>query len=149
MLTPASLEKGNQIALLKTLGIRLLEIGARYAVMAVTVDERHLNYLGGAHGGLLATLIDTVAFFPQPLLPSGTICATTALNVSYITPAGPGDTLTARSELLHIGRRTASVTVRISNQDARLVAHGTVSLLILGEPATGDRSPMPFRPDQT
>ena len=73
--------------------------------MAVTVDDRHLNYLGGAHGGLLAALVDTVSFFPRPLLPSGTRCTTTSLNVSYTRPAAPGDHLTARSELLHLGRK--------------------------------------------
>jgi len=133
VITPATLETGSQISLLKTLGIRLLEIGERHAVMTVTVGEKHLNYLGGAHGGLLATLIDTVCFFPHPLLPSGTTCTTTGLNVSYIRPAGPGDILTARSELLHIGRKTASVAAQVTNQDGKLVAHGTVTLLIIAD----------------
>jgi len=131
MITPATLETGNQISLLKTLGIRLVEIGERHAVMTVAVDEKHRNYLGGAHGGLLATLIDTVSFFPQPLLPSGTTCTTTGLNVSFIRPAAPGDILTARSELLHIGRKTASVNAQVTNQDGKLVAHGTVALMIM------------------
>ena len=130
-ITPASLESGNQISLLKTLGIRLVEIGDRHAVMTVTVDERHLNYLGGAHGGLLATLVDTVSFFPRPLLPSGTTCTTTSLNVSFLRPVALGETLTARSELLHLGRRTASVSVQVTSHDSKLVAHGTVALMIL------------------
>lgn len=129
---PATLESGNRIPFLQTLGIQLHEIGDRHAVMQVTVSELHRNYLGGAHGGLLATLVDTVAFFPRPLLPSGTACTTTSLNVSYIRPAAVGDTLTARSELLHLGRRTASVRVEITNQDAGLVAHGVIGLLLLG-----------------
>ncbi len=133
MITPATLKTGNQISLLKTLGIRLIEIGERHAVMTVTVGEKHRNYLGGAHGGLLATLIDTVSFFPQPLLPSGTTCTTTGLSVSFIRPAAPGDILTARSELLHIGRKTASVNAQVTNQDGKLVAHGTVALMIMGE----------------
>lgn len=81
---PATLESGNRIPLLQTLGIQLREIGDRHAVMEVTVSDMHRNYFGGAHGGLLATLVDTASFFPRPLLPSGTICTTTSLNVSYI-----------------------------------------------------------------
>jgi acyl-CoA thioesterase len=129
--TPATIEKANQISLLKTLGIRLAEIGENHAVMTVTVTGEHLNYLGGAHGGLLATLIDTVSFFPRPLLPAGITCTTTNLTVAYIRPAFLGDTLTARSELLHTGRRTASVISRVTNQEGKLVAHGTVTLMIL------------------
>lgn len=129
---PATVETAGTIPLLQTLGIRLVEIGERHAVMEVTVDDRHRNYFGGAHGGLLATLVDTAAFFPRPLLPSGVPCTTTSLNVSYLRPAAVGDRLTARSELLHLGRRTAGVRVDIRNQDDRLLVHGTVTLLLTG-----------------
>ncbi|MCE1225525.1 MAG: PaaI family thioesterase [Geobacteraceae bacterium] len=128
---PATPESINNISLLKTLGIQLQEIGERHAVMCVTVDERHRNYFGGAHGGLLATLVDTASFFPRPLLPSGVTCTTTSLQVNYIRPAAVGDLLTARSELLHLGRRTASVRVEVTNQEDKLVVHGTVGLLVL------------------
>ncbi|MDK9716890.1 MAG: PaaI family thioesterase [Trichlorobacter sp.] len=128
---PATPESINNISLLQTLGIQLQEIGERHAVMCVTVDERHCNYFGGAHGGLLATLVDTASFFPRPLLPSGVACTTTSLQVNYIRPAAAGDLLTARSELLHLGRRTASVRVEVTNQEDKLVVHGTVGLLVL------------------
>jgi len=120
-----------QINFLQTLGITIREIGDRYAEMTVTIDERHLNYMGGAHGGLISALVDTVCFFPQPLLPSGRRLTTVGLNVNYIRPASEGDILVARSELLHLGRRTASLTVQVVDQERRLVAHGSVTLLIL------------------
>lgn len=130
-LQPATIESGNKIPLLQTLQIQLREIGESHAVMEVTVSDIHRNYFGGAHGGLLATLVDTVSFFPRPLLPSGRPCTTTNLNVTYVRPAEVGETLTARSELIHLGRRTASVRVEVVNQDGKLVVHGTVSLLML------------------
>jgi acyl-CoA thioesterase len=98
--------------------------------MEVTVGDLHRNYFGGAHGGLIATLVDTVSFFPRPLLPSGKSCTTTNLNVTYVRPAVVGDVLTARSELLHMGRRMASITVTVKNQMHKLVAHGTTTLLV-------------------
>ncbi|MBI2355394.1 MAG: PaaI family thioesterase [Deltaproteobacteria bacterium] len=128
---PLTLESGNAIALLRTLNIHLKEIGEAHAVMEVTVSEAHGNYMGGAHGGLIATLADTVSFFPRPLLPSGRPCTTTNLNITYIRPAAVGETLTARAELIHMGRRMASLTTRIVNQDAKLVAHGTATLMLL------------------
>lgn len=127
---PANLESGNAIPLLRTLNIHLREIGATHAVMDVTVADLHLNYFGGAHGGLIAAMMDTVSFFPAPLLPSGKLCTTTNLNVTYIRPAALGDVLTARSELVHLGRRTASLTVTVTNQDSKLVAHGTTALML-------------------
>jgi acyl-CoA thioesterase len=132
---PATLEAGNAIAMLRTLDIRLVEIGESHAVMEVEVGNKHLNYLGGAHGGLIATLIDTVCFFPRPFIPSGRLVTTSNLNVSFLRPAAPGDHLVARAEVLHRGRRTASLSVRVVDGESRLIAHGTVTLMVLQEPA--------------
>lgn len=131
---PATLETANAIPLLRTLGIRLTEIGELHAVMEVDIDDRHGNYFGGAHGGLIATLVDTVCFFPRPFLPSGRLVTTSNLNVNYVRAAAPGDHLVARSEVLHLGRRTASLSVRVTKAERELVAHGTVTLIVLGEP---------------
>ncbi|HJV34203.1 PaaI family thioesterase [Geomonas sp.] len=127
---PATLESGNRISLLRTLNIHLREIGDSHAIMEVMVADLHRNYFGGAHGGLIATLVDTASFFPRPLLPSGKSCTTTNLAVTYVRPAAVGDVLTARSELVHMGKRMASVTVTVKNQQDKLVAHGTVTLML-------------------
>ncbi|GFO54034.1 hypothetical protein GMSM_10410 [Geomonas sp. Red276] len=127
---PATLASGNAISLLRTLDIHLREIGDDYAIMEVTVSDIHRNYFGCAHGGLIATLMDTVSFFPRPLLPSGRLCTTTNLNVTYDRPAGVGDVLTARSQLVHHGRRMASLNITVTNQHGKLVAHGTASLML-------------------
>ena len=128
---PATLESGNRIPLLRTLDIHLTEIGERHAVMEVEVGVIHRNYYGGAHGGLIATLVDTVCFFPKPMLPSGRTVTTTNLNVSYVRAATVGDRLVSRAEIQHLGRRTASLAVRVTNGDGALVAHGTATLMFL------------------
>ena len=138
---PATLASGNKISLLRTLDIELTEIGERHAVMEVVVAEKHRNYFGGAHGGLIATLVDTVCFFPRPLLPSGRLVTTANLNVSYLRPAQVGDRLTARAELVHLGRRTASLTARVSDGAGRLIAHGSATLMVLAPPA-GEAEPV-------
>lgn len=131
-ITPATIESGNAIPLLKTLGITVREIGDRHAEMTVTVDQRHLNYFGGAHGGLLATLADTVCFFPRPFLPSGTRVTTVNLNLNYLRAVAVGTTLVARSEVLHLGRSTASLRVTLRETTAnRIVAHGSATLMLL------------------
>jgi len=127
---PATLESGNAISMLRTLNIHLREIGDNHAIMEVTVGELHRNYFGGAHGGLIATLVDTVSFFPRSLLPSGKSCTTTNLNITYVRPALMGDVLTARAESMHTGRRMASVAVTVKNQEDKLVAHGTTTLMM-------------------
>lgn len=134
---PATLDSANRIPFLAALGIRLVEIGDRHAVMRVEVGPDHRNYFGGVHGGLIATLVDTVAFFPRPLLPSGREVTTSSLAVSYVRAPKIGDVLTARSDLLHLGRRTASLTVRVEDQRGTLVAHGAATLLVVDGAAAG------------
>lgn len=119
------------IPFLKTLGVSLREVAEQHAEMVVTIDDRHLNYMGTAHGGLISALIDTVCFFPKPLIPSGVKLTTVNLDVSYLRPAQKGDTLVARSELLHLGRRTARLSVKVADQDHRLIAQGGATLMIL------------------
>ena len=119
------------IPFLKTLAVALGEVTDSQAEMTVTIDDRHLNYMGTAHGGLISALIDTVCFFPRVLLPSGLKLTTVDLHISYVKAARKGDTLTARSELLHLGRRTARLSVKVADQDHRLVAHGTATLMII------------------
>lgn len=119
------------IPFLKTLGVSLGEVAEQHAEMSVTIDDRHLNYMGTAHGGLISALVDTVCFFPKPLIPSGLKLTTVDLHVSYVRPARKGDTLVARSELLHLGRRTARLSVKVLDQDHMLIALGRATLMIL------------------
>ncbi len=132
-MSQAAIDLVASIPLLKTLGIRLVESGDDHAVMQVIVDERHLNYLGGAHGGLLATLADTVSFFPERLLPSGLRVTTSNLNINYVRGGQVGDSLIARSQILHFGRRTVSLSVTIHNGQNQLLAHGTSTLMVLAD----------------
>lgn len=131
---PVTIENANKIGMLKTLGITLTEIGDDYAVMEVIVDERHANYFGGIHGGLLATLVDTVCFFPQPLLPSGRLVTTVNLNLNYLKTAQLGERLIARSQIEHLGRRTVNLTARVTDSMGRLLVHGSATLLVLQHP---------------
>lgn len=117
--------------MLKTLDIHIVDIGESFAVAEVTVNEFHRNCFGGAHGGLIAALIDAASFYPEPILPSGRQCTTTNLNVNYVRPALLGDKLIARSEIASIGKHMTTVRVEVHNANDKLVAHGTVTIMFI------------------
>ena len=125
--------KAASIPLLQTLDISLAESGEQHAVMEVTVSAKHANYYGGAHGGLLATLADTVCFFPLPLIPSGLQVTTVNLNLNYMRPVSLGERLRARADLLRLGRRSANLNVSIENETGKQVVQGTAVLMVLDE----------------
>ena len=85
----------------------------------------------GANGFLGSVWCCSVCFFPKPLITSGLKLTTVDLHVSYIRAARKGDTLTARAELLHLGSRTARLSVRVTDQDHNLVAQGAATLMVL------------------
>ncbi|GAB4259098.1 MAG: hypothetical protein Kow0092_07050 [Deferrisomatales bacterium] len=119
------------IGLARHLGFELVEVTEESAVMTVVVDGRHGNYRGGLHGGALAALVDTVAFFPGRLLPSGRKLTTEGLEVHFMRPASPGQRVTARAEILRLGRRVATVQVQCRDDLGRLLSHAVATLLTL------------------
>lgn len=119
------------IAMAGTLGLELLDVDEKTATMGLTVDHRHLNYLGGLHGGAVSALLDTVAFFPAVLLPSGRRFTTEGLSVHYFRPAAAGDRLIAKARVLRLGKRVANVEVQVAGAEGKVVAHGLVTLLVL------------------
>lgn len=110
--------------------------------------EHHYNPNCVVHGGVAATLLDTVVGCAvTTLLPFGTTCATLELKVSYIrslTADSPWTRCTGA--VLHHGRRSAVAEGRLLAPDGKLIAHATSTLLVIGpgEDPHGSRSASSF-----
>lgn len=121
----------SRIGMIHHLGIRLTEVTEDEAEMELVVDDRHMNYLGGLHGGAVATLADTVAFFPGALLPSGRRFATEGVELHFFRPAAEGERIRCRAKILRNGRRVVTVEVRTHGEKDKQISHGIVTLLDL------------------
>ena len=100
---------------------------AARCVLATRIAEDHLNPIGIAHGGMLATLVDTAfgaALRHKLGLPVAPM--TISLNIDYVSPARPGDWVEAHVELHKAGRRISNASCLL-NVAGRLVlrASGT------------------------
>jgi uncharacterized protein (TIGR00369 family) len=115
----------------------LLGMGAMTAEEGrVTVElqprEFHYNPLGGVHGGILSTLLDTAAGCAvHTTLPAGVGYTSLDLSVKFLRP------VTVASGLLHCagtvlqrGRRTALAEAKLTDGFGRLVAHATSTCLL-------------------
>lgn len=98
---------------------------------AATVEERHTNATGGAHGGMLSTFADlalgyAAAFSTDPPTPMRTV----ALTIDFIGPVVVGDFLTATPQVLRVGKRLAQATTVVVANDAPAVrASGTLAVI--------------------
>lgn len=111
------------------LGIRTTDIGPGNMTAELDIRPELLNPFGTVHGGVLAALTDHVlGAVLYPVIAKGSWAATTQLNLNF-TAAIKDGTLTARSEIISLTKRTAVVRIDVHNGD-RLVgaAQGTVTV---------------------
>lgn len=78
--------------------------------------------LGSAHGGVLAALIDLTGLYTLLMLGTRTK-ATADLRIDYHRPA-PAGPLTARRQIVKIGRQISVAEARIFGPDDKLLASG-------------------------
>jgi uncharacterized protein (TIGR00369 family) len=116
------------------LGFRIHDLRPGAVTFALDPAEKHYNPLGMVHGGVAATLLDTVmACAVQSQLPAGVGYTTLDLNVRYVRPVTvETGTVLATGKVLHLGRRTATAEAELTAaHSGALLAHSTSTLLVL------------------
>ena len=95
-------------------------------------NESHYNPIGTVHGGLVCTLLDSVAgCATQTTLPKGQAYTSLEIKVNYLRPVTKETgILTAVGVVTKPGRRAAFVDATVSDAQGRLVATASSTLLI-------------------
>ena len=113
------------------LPFRLVSIGLDEALVKLEVERNHLQPLGTVHGGVIATLIDTATYWAAFLvLPEDTGLVNVDLKLNYLRPVS-GGVLIAEGRCLRAGRTISYAEASVKDEDDRLVAHGTSTLMAL------------------
>ena len=117
---------------LAMLGTELVERGDGSATLALNLSEKHLRTRGIAHGGVIATLLDTamgVAVSTQT--PEGCFAVTCQLNVHFIRPGWNGERLLISAKVGHSGATTSVAQAEMNTSDNVRVAlaSGTFSFV--------------------
>jgi len=117
----------------RLLGMRFDEVEHGRIVLSLDTRPDFANTLGIVHGGIAATMLDTVmGCAVHTTLPAGVGYTTLELKVNYIRAARTdGQLLTAEGTVIHVGRRTATAEGKVLDGDGKLVAHATTTCLIL------------------
>lgn len=117
----------------RLLGMRFDEVDHGHVVMSVETRPDFSNPLGTVHGGIAATLLDSVVGCAvHTTLPAGVGYTTLELKVNYVRAVQTnGETLTATGSVIHVGRRTATAEGKVVDERGNLIAHATTTCLIL------------------
>ncbi|WP_018179155.1 PaaI family thioesterase [Jongsikchunia kroppenstedtii] len=115
------------------LGMRPVELEYGHVVFELTTRPEFANPLGTTHGGICATLLDSVlGCAVHTTLPAGVGYTTLELKVNYIKAVSTDNRrLTATGTTIHVGRSTATAEGRVVDDNGRLVAHATTTCIIL------------------
>ena len=96
-----------------------------------TADERHLNPMGGVHGGFAATVLDSVTGCAvHTMLEPGVGYGTIDLNVKMLKAVPRGVELLAEGKVLHISKNIGVAEGTIKTLDGVLIAHATATCWI-------------------
>jgi len=92
----------------------------------------HLNPAGTVHGGLAATLLDScMGLAIQSTLEQGVGQTTLEFKISLLRPITPETgVIKAEGTVLSRGRRVGTAEGRITDDQGRLLAHGTTTCLV-------------------
>jgi acyl-CoA thioesterase len=114
------------------LGIRCTDAGPGRASVTLTVAERHLNFNGTCHGGVIFALADTA--FGLASNSHGLIAAGIDAHITYHVAAQAGDTLTASAIEVSRTRKLAVYRVDLARGDGGLIASFTGTVYITTRP---------------
>ena len=116
----------------KVLGFRVTEVERGRVVFEYTPVLDHYNPLGSVHGGIAATLLDSVmGCCIHTTLAAGTGYTTVEIKVNYVRAmtdkTGP---VRAEGKVINVGSRIGTSEGRLYDGAGRLLAHGTTTCLI-------------------
>jgi uncharacterized protein (TIGR00369 family) len=119
------------------LGFSIGEFEQGRVTMRLVPGEHHYNPLGVVHGGVAATLLDSVmGCAVHSALPAGRGYTTLEIKVNYLRAVAV-DTgeITAEGRVIHVGRQTAMAEGRITDGHGTLYAAGVETCLVFDRPA--------------
>lgn len=121
-----------------TLGMRVEEVEPGRIVFTLEPQEWHYNPIGGVHGGVHATLLDSaMACAVHSRLPAGTAYTTLDISIRYLRPVSTATgLLRCEGSVISLGRRAATAEGSITDATGKVVATGTTGCLVFPVPAS-------------
>ncbi|WP_180068947.1 PaaI family thioesterase [Acinetobacter sp. YH16038] len=107
------------------------EVEPGHVTFFIKADERHLNPMGGVHGGFAATVLDTVTGCAiHTLLEAGVGYGTIDLNVKMCRPIPNNQELKAIGKSINLSKNLGISEGQILDDEGRIYAHATATCMI-------------------
>lgn len=126
------------------IGMRVVEVAPGRVRMALTPAGFHYNPNGSVHGGIIATVLDTVlACSVLSTLPAGRSCVTLEIKVNYLRAVTEAvGEIVGEGIAVHTGRQVGVADARLTDAAGKLYATASTTLLVF------DAAAARFAPDE-
>jgi uncharacterized protein (TIGR00369 family) len=129
----------NRAPYLELLSIRLEDLSWGGSLMAIDLGEKHLQPYGMVHGGVFASIVDAASFWAVFSQVEDEIGLTTVeIKLNYLAPAREGK-LIARGRCIKLGKSLGLGEARVMDQEERLLAYGTATMMCVSMQLEGAR----------
>jgi uncharacterized protein (TIGR00369 family) len=120
------------------LGIELVSVEPGVVAMAIEAGEHLYNPIGSVHGGVAATILDSVmGCAVHSRLPRGRGYTTLEIKVNYVRAITEASgRVVAEGRVAHLGGRAAVADARLVDAAGRLCATASTTCLVFDLPGT-------------
>jgi uncharacterized protein (TIGR00369 family) len=137
------IDKVNGCPYFSLLSMEIGELKPGSCRMAVDVQEKHLQPFGNVHGGVFSSLADATAFWAvYPQIDEGVGMTTVELKLNYLEPSNSGS-LIGKGRSLRVGKTLCLGEAQIEDEQGRLLAHGTSTMMLLRDLRLTDEHKLP------
>ncbi|MBN9510200.1 MAG: PaaI family thioesterase [Alphaproteobacteria bacterium] len=121
------------------LGTELAEVEAGRVVMRLAPGEHLYNPIGSVHGGMIATLLDSVmGCAVHSTLPQGRFYTTLEIKVNFVRAlTEAAGVVSGEGRVVQAGRQVALAEGRLTGANGRLYATASTTCLVFDLPAGG------------
>ena len=136
----------NRAPYFQLLSMKIAEIGVGYSVAEIDLEDKHLNPFGGTHGGVFSSIIDSAASWAlfYGIEDENAGLTSVDLNINYLSPPTSG-VMIAKGFQLKLGKKLGFADCRVQEKTGKLLAHGTLTVMILPGKAPPTDPPFPSK----
>jgi len=135
----------NHSPYFELLSMKILDVGLGFSLLEINLAEKHLQPFGFVHGGVFASIIDAATFWAifYEIEDQKAGATTVDLKLNYLAPAVSGK-LIAKGRQIKLGKTLGYAEAEVTDENSKLLAHGTSTLMIL--PGNGLAMDQPLPP---
>lgn len=129
--------------MLQSMEVKELDWGC--SRVEIKISDKHLQPFGNVHGGVFSGLIDAAGFWALYTEASeGQGMTTVEMKLNYLAPARSGK-LIAHGKTIRLGRTLGLAEARVEDGEGRLLAHGTVTMMVIPGMEMSGESDLPAK----